>query len=114
MDAKTILGLDEPALNMAIEHAIYGWQWQQHPATGRWLGEHDDKRTKYAHVPPSHHTGTWDATMALAWRYGVSVCMEEPRAGAAQAGPQRLPGETARELRVAICRLALLRHFQHC
>lgn len=113
MDAQTILGLDEPSLNLAIEHAVYGWQWQQHPATGRWLGECDGKRTKHASEPPRHTYG-WDSTMALAWRYGVSVCMEEPRAGVAQAGPQRLPGETARELRVAICRLALLRHFQHC
>lgn len=75
-----ICALDEEALNVAIEQ-LEGRRWQHDvlwPAANEypravWRYTDANGHNTWSTVPHLHTTASWDATMALAWRYGIGL-----------------------------------------
>lgn len=116
-----IAALSEHALNLALEQ-MAGRKWthvtlrsvNEAPAIPCWESRAPDGHPTYSTVPHLHTCTSWDAVMALAWQWRISV--QPTTAGRAlvwyqdNAEDQRcLIVTTEHEARVAVCRLALSR-----
>jgi hypothetical protein len=114
MTFEELLALDDNMLNILIEQVLYPeHHWHQCHETHRqrtawYLDAEAYPGGRWSTVPHLHHTAQWERTMALAWRYKISLW-----AGTSD-GPWVIDCEggilsafTEEEGRRAICRAAV-------
>ena len=119
---EAICQLDEQALNLAIEQYCTTHVWHEQTIFGtqaRYILDHRDVQgVLVSTVPHLHYTASWDKTMPLAWRYGVSVQINAPNTRgvvwyqeSADDGRQ-IQVHSEDEARMAVCRKAIWRAVQ--